>query len=110
MGFESLERLSKIILLSLVVMHLSYFTADHALADEYERIRQEANVYRQITEAAFLQQRVLDYNEKKYGKDSVETLKSLEALAWMYNELSNYRDAGNFYLRAINIRKNKMPP
>jgi len=72
--------------------------------------KQMRNQYlRKIDKADLLERRALEYNESKYGVNSVETLKPLEALAWMTMEQQDYKEAEILYRRVIKIRKELLP-
>lgn len=73
------------------------------------RKKMRSKYLRSIDKAGLMQRRVLDYNESKYGVNSVETLRSLEALAWMNMEKQNFQAAEEYYWRIIKIRKELLP-
>jgi len=66
--------------------------------------------FTKIVETSLLQEKVLNYQIKKHGVDSIETLRPVEALAWIYMEMGNYNESEVLYRKAIQIRQEKMPP
>ena len=100
-----------LVLVSNVVV-LSAFSED-VLEEEVskeELFKQMQERYsRKVRKTGFMQKKVLEYNEKKFGVDSIETLKSLEALAWMRMEQQDFKGAEIFYQRVIKIRKELLP-
>jgi len=99
----------KILVSLLVFILLCTPAVSDEVPEDLSSIELEANVYTKIAETMLIQRRVLVYTEQKFGVNSVESLESLEALAWMNSELTKYRDAEMYYQRAIKIIKEKMP-
>ena len=103
-----------IALLSLALA--SHFAALNVFAEDGEDPQNavgkklEGDLYKKILDASLLQQKVLNFQVQKYGEGSVETLRPVEALAWMYMEIGDYAEAEQLYKKALQIRKEKMPP
>ena len=72
--------------------------------------KMEEDLYKKILDASLLQEKVLNYQVRKYGVDSVETIKPMEALAWMYMELGNYNEAEVLYRKVLQLRGEKVAP
>ena len=70
----------------------------------------EGDLYKKIVEASLLQEKVLGYKVRQYGVDGIETIKPMEALAWMYLEIGNYNDAEVLYRKILQLRGEKVPP
>ena len=99
------------ILYSLSILILTAQLAPSNAFSDGRSIRQwEGDFSEKIYEASKIQKKALQYYEKKYGLFSVETLKPMEALAWMSMEQGDFQEAENLYRRVINIRNTNVPP
>ena len=82
---------------------------EQAVQAEVDR-KLEGDLYKKIVEASLLQEKVLNYQVRKHGVDSIETIKPMEALAWMYMEIGNYNEAEVLYRKILQLRGEKVPP
>lgn len=80
--------------------------AEQAAADK----ALEGDLYKKIVDASLLQEKVLNYQVRKYGVESIETIKPMEALGWMYMELGNYNEAEVLYTKVLQLRGEKVSP
>jgi len=87
----------------------SEYVLDKEVSEDVLRKRIRNKYLGKIEKVELMQKKVLKYNESKYGVNSVETLKFLEALAWMNMEQQDFKEAGQFYLRVIKIRGELLP-
>jgi len=100
----------KIVYILMILVAISHFNMSEVFSNDPSIRQWEGDVLEKIYEASKIQKRALQYYEKKYGLFSVETLKPMEALAWMSIEQGNFQEAENLYKRIINIRNINVPP
>jgi len=100
----------KIIYALLILVLAGNFHVPGVFSDEPSIGQLDWEISEKISEASKIQKRALQYYEQKYGLVSVETVKPMEALAWMSMEQGDFQEAENFCKRIINIRNTKFPP